>query len=153
MSLIVRRCTVAEVEQNANFPSLAKEYAAESAIHGLPAPTEKIAAYHHIEKSGYFQCYGAFISDKLVGFIAVLMPIIPHYGVAITVSESLFVAKEYRKRGAGIKLLRAAETHAKDAGSPGLMVSAPVGGRLADVLPGLGYKETNRVFFRELADA
>jgi GNAT superfamily N-acetyltransferase len=79
----------------------------------------------------------------------VLKPVIPHYGVAIAVTESFFVGKEYRKSGAGLKLLRAAEAHAE--GAPGLLVSAPVGGTLAEVLPHLGYRETNRVFFKELA--
>lgn len=153
MSITVKKCTVAEIEQNPNFPSLAKEYAAEAAIHGLPAPDEKIAAYRIIERSGLFQGYGAFLGEILIGFIAVLTPIIPHYGVAITVTESFFVALAHRKSGAGIKLLRAAEQHAKDARSPGLLLSAPSGGRLAGILPRLGYRETNRVFFREMTDA
>ncbi|MET1025622.1 MAG: GNAT family N-acetyltransferase [Dongiaceae bacterium] len=153
MRVLVRKCTVAEVEANANFPALAREYAAESAIHGLPAPVEKIASYRVIEQSGCFQCYGAFLGDKLVGFVAVLMPVIPHYGIAIAVSESFFVAKAHRKGGAGLKLLHAAERQAREAGSPGLLVSAPFGGRLAQVLPHLGYRETNRVFFKEMAHA
>lgn len=32
-----------------------------------------------------------------------------------------------------------------------MMVSAPAGGRLAEVLPRSGYRETNRVFLRALA--
>jgi GNAT superfamily N-acetyltransferase len=153
LSVIIRRCSVAEVEQNANFPALAKEYAAESAIHGLPAPVEKIASYRLIEQSDCFHCYGAFLDEALIGFVVVLTPVIPHYGIAIAVCESFFVGQAHRKSGAGIKLLRAAERHARDARSPGLLVSAPCGGRLARVLPHLGYRETNRVFFKETARA
>jgi GNAT superfamily N-acetyltransferase len=154
MSVTIKPCTVAEIERNPHFLALAKEYASEAAIHGLPAPVEKLAAYRLIEASGCFQGYGAFLdNDKLIGFVAVLTPVIPHYGVAIAVSESFFVAAAHRKGGAGIKLLRAAERHARQAGSPGLLVSAPHGGRLARVLPHLGYRETNRVFFKEMADA
>lgn len=150
--ILIRKITISEVEENENFPNLAKEYAAESSIHGLPLPIEKIAAYRVIESTGIFQAYGAFLEEVLVGFIAVLTPIIPHYGVAITVSESFFVAKEHRKTGAGLKLLRVAHQHAIDAKSPGFLVSAPTGGDLAEVLPGLGYRETNRVFFKEIAN-
>jgi GNAT superfamily N-acetyltransferase len=153
MSVAVRRCGIAEIECNANFPALASEYAAEAAIHGLPPPDEKIASYRLIEASGYFQGYGAFLGDLLIGFIAVLTPIIPHYGIAVTVTESFFVGAAFRKTGAGLKLLRAAERHARDAGSPGLLISAPSTGRLARVLPRLGYRETNRVFFREIVHA
>lgn len=149
--IVVRKCTLAEAQGNANFPALAREYAAESAIAGLPPPDEKIAAYHAIEASGIFHIFGAFLGETLVGFVAVLLPVIPHYGIAVGMTESFFVASEHRKSGAGIKLLRAAERLAHDAGSPALMVSAPFGGRLAEVLPGLGYRETNRVFMRELA--
>lgn len=151
--ITVRKATVAEIEGNENFSNLAKEYAEESAIHGLPPPNEKIAAYRVIEATGIFQAYGAFLGELLVGFIAVLTPVIPHYGIAITVSESFFVAKEHRKTGAGLKLLRAAHQHAVDAKSPGFLVSAPTGGDLAQVLPELGYRETNRVFFKEIENA
>jgi hypothetical protein len=153
MSVVIRRCSVAEVEQNENFPALAREYAAESAIHGLPPPDEKIASYRLIEQSGCFHCYGTFLGNLLIGFVAVLTPVIPHYGIAITVCESFFVGQAHRKSGAGIKLLRAAEAHAREARSPGLLVSAPYGGRLARVLPHLGYRETNRVFFKEMTGA
>lgn len=144
---------MAEVEGNAAFPSLAAEYAAECAIHGLPAPIEKLATYRVIENTGLFHAYGAFLGDEVIGFIAVLTPVIPHYGVAITVAESFFVAQRHRKSGAGIKLLRRAEQHARDIKSPGLLISAPSGGQLAKVVPRLGYRETNRVFFREFHHA
>lgn len=148
--IMVRKTTIAEVEENENFPNLAKEYAQESSIHGLPPPIEKIASYRVIESSGIFQTYGAFLGEMLVGFIAVLTPVIPHYGVAITVAESFFVGKAHRKTGAGLKLLRAAQEHARQKKSPGFFVSAPFGGILAEILPRLGYRETNRVFFKEL---
>lgn len=149
----VRKVSIADVAGNRNFPALAAEYAAECAIHGLPAPVEKITAYAAIEQSGAFQGYGAFKGDMLIGFVAVLTPIIPHYGVSIAVTESMFVGRAYRKGGAGIKLLRAAERHAREAGAPGIMVSAPTGGPLAEVLQRVGYRETNRVFFKEMAVA
>ena len=151
MSVIVRPCGYLDIEGNENFPALAREYAEECAIRGLPSPDEKAAAYRALAASEIFQAFAAFIESKLVGFIVVLKPVIPHYGVAVAVTESFFVGKEYRKCGAGLKLLRAAEAHAK--GSPGLLVSAPAGGPLAEVLPRLGYRETNRAFFKEFAHA
>lgn len=147
---VIKKVTIAEMERDENFPALFREYAEDSAILDLPPPDEKLAAYRAIERSGIFHVYGAFVGDGLAGFISVLLPVIPHYGVAVGVTESFFVAKAHRKSGAGLKLLRAAEDMARTAGAPALMVSAPFGGRLAEVLPRQGYKETNRVFLRKL---
>jgi GNAT superfamily N-acetyltransferase len=96
------------------------------------------------------QTFGAYYGSLLVGFVTVLTHIMPHYGVPISITESFFVAGSHRKTGAGYKLLRAAERYAKDRGSSGLLISAPSGGRLAEVLPKAGYKETNVVYFKRL---
>lgn len=151
MTVEIRKCTVAELKGEANFPALVQEYAQECAIAELPAPDEKMAMYDVIERSGIFQAYGAFSEAGLVGFMAVLTPVIPHYGVGVAVTESLFVGSDDRETGAGLKLLSAAERHAELAGSPALMVSAPSGGKLAEVLSlHPSYRETNRVFLRVL---
>ena len=144
----IRPVAVSEIEDNPNFPALAKEYEAEAAIAGFPPPSEKLAVYSNLQRSGMFQAFGAFDGGLLVGFVAVLTPVVPHYGVTIAVTESLFVGRAYRKTGAGLKLLRAAEAHSRAAGSPALTVSAPTGGRLAQVLPRIGYRETNRSFVK-----
>ncbi|MDY0242697.1 MAG: hypothetical protein RBR34_11015, partial [Rhodospirillaceae bacterium] len=131
---------------------LHRDYAKECAIAGLPPPDEKLAAYGAIAQSGVFTAYGAFVDGLLAGFMAVLTPVIPHYGVSITVAESLFVGAAFRSSGAGLALIRAGERHARDAGSPGLLLSAPSGGRLALVLPKMGYRETSRVFFKGMSN-
>lgn len=150
--MAVRKCTVAELMACPTFAGLHQEYAADAAIAGLPPVDEKLATYRAIEGSGVFHVFGAFVDEELVGFAAVVAPIIPHYGATVAVSESLFVAKRHRKSGAGLALLRAAEAQARQVGSPALLVSAPVGGPLAEILPRLGYRETNRVFCRSLSD-
>jgi hypothetical protein len=38
-------------------------------------------------------------------------------------------------------------------GSPGLAINAPLGGRLADLLPKCGFREVGRCFFKGFADA
>jgi GNAT superfamily N-acetyltransferase len=146
----VRKVTFAELTSHGNFQALVREYEAESKAAGLPPFDDKMAQYRAIEPSGFFHLYAAFIGEGLIGFIAFLLPVIPHYGVTIAVTESFFVGQKFRKGGAGLKLLRAAEDHARREGSPALMASAPTGGRLAEILPRLGYRETNRVFLKEL---
>jgi len=148
--VMVRQITVTEAFEHQMFPSLAREYAEESAIAGLPDPQGKLGAYQMLESSGSeaFAAYGAFWGDTLIGFVVVLTPVIPHYGVAIAVAESLFVGRSYRKLGAGMMLIRQAEQRAREVRSPGLLLSAPSGGRLERILPRRGYLETNRVFMK-----
>lgn len=179
--VVVRQISVAEAFANQAFPALCREYAAESAIAGLPAPQEKLSAYQALEASGSdaFCAFGAFLTvppkagaraplsgtgasgecassdmvapagaDMLIGFIVLLTPVLPHYGAAIAVAESLFVGGAHRKTGAGMLLIRRAERRAREARSPGMLFSAPSGGRLSVLLPRIGYRETNRVYLK-----
>jgi GNAT superfamily N-acetyltransferase len=149
--LTVEPSTVAGISTAEQFPKLAAEYAAESAIDGLPPPAARMETYRQLERAGMLHAFAARYDDALVGFITVLAPILPHYSVPVAVSESFFVAKAHRSTGAGLKLLRAAEDKARALGSPGLLVSAPFEGALFKVLPRIGYVETNRVFFKKVA--
>jgi GNAT superfamily N-acetyltransferase len=149
MTLIIRKSTVDEIDNSPNTLRLLEEYAEESAIEGLPKPTAKLLVYKHLENTGTLVPFIALKDNNLIGLVTILAPIIPHYGILVAVAESLFVIKEYRKTGAGIKLISAAEKYAKEIGSPGLLLSAPSGGDLEKILPRYGYRETNKAFFRK----
>lgn len=146
MALIIKQCGISEVLARID---LMEEYASESSIDGLPSPMAKSDMYLNMESNDALYTIGAFFDEVLVGFVTILTPILPHYSILIAVTESFFVAKNHRKRGGGLRLLRAAERHAKERGSPGLIVSAPYGGSLAEVMSRLDYTETNRVFFKK----
>ena len=146
------KCTVSRLESAPNFSDLLAEYATELVVDGAPPFSAKMEMYYNLEKLGSLQAIGAFLDDKLVGFVTVLISIFPHCGVLMSVTESLFVAKEHRKTGAGLKLIRAAEEYAAERQTTCLFISAPFGGNLAEVLPHIGYVETNRVFFRKLTN-
>lgn len=150
MSLIIKKCTISEMELAPNISDLLNEYALESAIDGLPHPAARVETYKHLEAVNAICMIGAFVEEVLIGFIAVLMPVLPHYSVCVAVVESFFVLSEYRKTGAGIKLLREAEEHSIALNAHGILVSTPTGGSLVQVMPHVGYTETNRVFFRSL---
>jgi GNAT superfamily N-acetyltransferase len=150
--LIIARSSVAAIAGAREFAALAAEYAAEAAIDGLPAPAAKMETYRQLEAAGMLHAFSALIDGALVGFITLLAPVLPHYGVPVAVSESFFVASAHRRSGAGLRLLGAAEDEARALGSPGLLVSAPFGGRLFEILPRRGYVETNRVFFKKVGD-
>lgn len=150
---MIEQCTFAEIEVDPNFPGLLVEYAAESGIKGMPAPQIEPETYRRLEAAGLLTIFAARAGGRLIGFIFVLATVLPHYAKLIAVSESFFVAKAHRMSGAGVKLLKAAEDRARELGAAGPLVSAPTGGHLAEVMPRLGYVETNRVFFKAPYDA
>ena len=151
--LTVRTSSVAEFEAAATFPALLDEYAEECRTDGLPPPKARMESYRHLEALGLLHAIGAFVDDELQGFISLIVPTLPHYGIMVGVSESFFVAKQHRPTMAGLKLLVQAEELAQSLGAPGLLVSAPVRGKLFKLMPRIGYAETSRVFFRCFADA
>lgn len=144
-------CTLGDVFDSPDAAALLSEYARESAIDGLPAPTPCREIYAHIEQTGALHLFSAMHDGKLIGFLALLVSVNPHYSTPLAVTESYFVASEYRYTGAGMGLLRAAEEHAAKLGAAGFLVSSPSAGRLSEILPRTGYRETNRVFFKALA--
>nr|CCA83780.1 conserved hypothetical protein, putative phage acetyltransferase [blood disease bacterium R229] len=144
----VRHATVAEIEEAPNLAALLAEYAAESANDEIGSANPQIDTYKAMEGMGLLQAFGAYCGRDLVGFLFLLLPVLPHFGRKVGVTESYFVASHYRSTGAGLALLREAEKASEAAGGAGVLVSAPVDGILSRVLPGVGYRETNRVFFK-----
>lgn len=147
---IIRACTIAEVEQAGALSELLAAYGNESRIPEFGEVSACFEAYRVMEASGALHILGVFAPD-LVGLASLLVYGLPHYaGRRICAMESFFVAPAARRGGTGINLLRAAEARARELGAAALMVSAPVDGRLASVLPRSGYRETNRVFLKGL---
>lgn len=153
MLAIVRKCTISEIENAPNFSELLSEYAKELVVEGAPPFRAKIEMYRHLESLGSLQPFGAYVEDKLIGFITVLVHVFLHVSATMAVTESFFVFKDFRKSGAGTILKRMAEKYAQSSGALGLFISAPINGDLAEVLSKTDeYTETNRVFFRSLAN-
>lgn len=122
--LIIKAIGVTDVENAPNVTALLDEYASYS-LPELPHPRTKFDLYHELEEKGFIHTIGAYYDGVLVGFISILCPVSTHYGYCLAVTESFFVAKEYRSTGAAKKLLCAARDYAKEIGSPGLIVVLP----------------------------
>jgi GNAT superfamily N-acetyltransferase len=148
--LRVAPCRVADLEAAPDFPALADEYAAETHLDGMPPPNARWPQYHALEDAGLLTAFAAKEGEALLGFITVLAAPLPRYAEPVAMCESFFVARAYRRTGAGLRLLRAAERKAKEIGSRGLIVNAPYAGRLFEVLPRLGYGEAARIFFKRV---
>lgn len=148
----IRAISIAEFFDDPATKGLMAEYARESSIQGMPPITPHQPSYEGLERSGTLRMLAAFDDGQMIGFVTVLVYFNPHYSQRMAVTESLFVASAARRTGAGMLLLHAAELDAFNREAVGLLVSAPVGGRLAGVLDAKDtWRETNRVFFKGLA--
>lgn len=150
-SVEIVKLTVNEVTGLWGFSALIAEYAAECATEGMPPASAKFATYHQLEAAGLLHVIAAVAGKELLGFLTLLVPELPHYGVGVAVSESFFVGKAHRHTLAGLRLLARAEALAAELGSPGFLVSAPFEGDLHKLLPKCGYRETNRIFFKQVS--
>ena len=148
MSVVIRPCTVDEIERSESLPELLAAYAQESSIPELGEAFPDMTTYREIEARGMMMAIGAFSPD-LVGLATILIYGLPHYGGRrIASMESLFVMPSARRNGTGMRLLEATEQLARDIGAAGLLVSAPVGGRLDRVLARkTRCRKTNHIFF------
>lgn len=148
----VRLVTGAALAKAPNIAELCVEYTQESANTDLIGRLPSFDSYFQLEQAGVAHFFGAYKGDDhLVGFAVLLVTPVLHFaGRLIGTTESIFVAAEHRPGGAGMALLRAMEAQARDLGATGIYVSGPAEGRLVKVLPSVGYKETNRTFYRGL---
>jgi histone acetyltransferase (RNA polymerase elongator complex component) len=151
--IAIKPITCDDMEHSPRLGELIAEYSAESNIPELAKHQTgvRVDIYRALEAAGVARMLGAYDDDELVGFLLMIVSDLPHYGVRAATTESYFVQAVHRSGGAGLKLLHEAERIAQEAGAVGLLVSAPTGSRLDQVLPHVGYKRTNEVYFRELA--
>lgn len=150
---MIQRSSIPELEAAATFVDLITEYAEESAIQGLPPPAARFETYRHLEAAKMLHVFSAIHEGNLIGFITVLKPILTHYALPPAMSESFFVAKAHRHTMAGLRLLVAAENSSVEMALAGLMVSAPYGSKLAELLPKCGYAPSTISFFKPVAHA
>lgn len=149
--VIIRKCTVSEIENAPNFKELLNEVIEDAALDCLPNPILDINHYRDAESSGTCSFIGSFIGNELMGVVNVVSSLSPHYGILIGIIDFIFVSKKYRKTTlVGIRLISAAESHAKKIGLPILLATAAIGSALMVVLSGCGYEESHKIFLRKL---
>lgn len=141
-----------EILDAPNSPSLLQAYAEECLI---PDATPQRLTYEALEGAGALRCFAAFVypedSPLLVGFVSVLVAVMPHHGNRLATVESLFVDSDHRDTGAGNLLLEVAEKHARESGCLNLVCTARVGSAFDKVLSRrAGYQLTHVQHTRRL---
>jgi GNAT superfamily N-acetyltransferase len=148
--ITIQPCTVTDIVEASTYEALIAAYAAESALDEMPAPEPDIAMYHALEASGSLKIVGAFCQGQLVGFIACNMNYAPQYAAIVGLTMVFFVDQAHRTFGTGARMVEAMKHLAKAHGAVGLMIGAPAESRLAKAAPILGFKETNRLYFKAI---
>ena len=129
---------------------LLAEYAAECSISAVGPIDLHEPTYAALESSGAMRSFGAFDRGRMVGFSSVLTPVMPHYSRRVASPESIFAAKG--SGSAGRELMGALTQYAKDADCVGMLLSAPVNGRLERLMEAdKRYERTNSIFYRAFA--
>lgn len=150
--LEIRKSSISELRDAPNIMELLNEYADESANNDMPRPNARAEAYLSLESTGMLHTFLAEKDSNIIGFITLLVTVMPHYGVPMAVTESFFVQKKHRKSGAGLKLRGAAENYAESVGAFGILISAPYAGVLSEVLSRSSrYVPSNIIYFRRLS--
>ena len=134
-----------ELITHPDFSALLKEYAEETAIVDINVNFE---FYKKMEAAGILRTVVAVREDKLLGFILLSNTFLPNYSISVTVSNAIFVGKEYRKEGIGLKLIKEAELYSWATDTDGVFMGCPKNSQMSELLPRLDYIETSSLFLK-----
>jgi len=143
---MIRPVSYADIFNDPGFPALLKEYGEECSTLGTPKPQPDL--YDLLEKSGGLQVFGVYEESMLVGFASVLIYLLPHFGIKIATTESIFITRNFRHYG--LDLMATIENYAKVSGCEDFLYSTPVDSRFDRLLNALEYDHTNNVYRRKL---
>lgn len=140
----IRKIRCADILDSPNSPELLAEYGLECE---MPDYLPQRSMYEDMEARGAFDCFGAYLSGRLIGFISIVNVIMPHNGKKMALVESLFVSPAWRDSGAGNDLLAAGKSLSRDSGCVAILYSARAGSRLETILSrSPGCKKTHTGF-------
>ncbi len=147
----IRTCMAADVFDDPASEALFAEYAEECANPVLGRTVPSRAMYEAIEAAGAGKCLSVSVDGALVGFAFVLIGPLPHFQGLFATVESVFLNRQSRRFGLGLRLMEAVESLARDAGCEAIFFCAPTGSRFLAVLRRRrGYWRTNVVFTKRL---
>lgn len=146
----IRRISVQDAIDSQELGVLLDGYSRESAMPEIGTPDAQLHMYAAMEQAGALHAIGAYQSGDLIGFLLMIVSVLPHYGKPVGSTESFYVADYARHTGAGLELLREAERWALEMGAAAFLVSAPTRSRLEVVMQRQGYRQSNVVFAKGL---
>jgi len=143
--IAIKKNSFITLKNDSSFLGLCKEYENEY-VEDMPPVKISNETYINIDKAGKLSIFCAYKENVLVGFLSLIISVLPHYDVNAGIVESFFVSKDYRKTGAGLILLKESENFAKEQGALVFLCSTPIESRLCTILPRKGYTKSDLVF-------
>lgn len=121
----VSKISLAELFARPEFTALCDAYAAEAGNEEFGLWSIDHSHYLEMEKGLGGQAFAVWDGETLAGFAFAFRVKQPHFdAVDAMFVDALFVAEEYRRTGAGLRLIQALKNHARDAGVKGLLFGA-----------------------------
>ena len=111
------------------------EYALEAKIEEVPDHNPDVNMFKKLEELNMIYTVAAFMLK---------------YSVPGAVVENIFVQKQHRSSGAGIKIIRRLEEEARSRDAVTMFLSAPIGGSLDRIAESFGFNKTNTTYSKAL---
>lgn len=146
--LEIRPVSYAEILDAPNSTELLQAYAKDCVV---PDYNPQRQIYAALENSGALYCFGAYVRRTLIGFVSVVIGVMPHNGKRTATIESLFVLPSHRATGAANELMTTVERVSAVTGCVALVYTARAGSSLEVVLSRRpGCKASHTMFTRWL---
>lgn len=147
--MIVTTVPFEELEHAPNLHDMLDEYSIESRLSGMPPPIPHMDSYHLLVKADLLTTLCAYEEDTIIGFLLLLVNMMPHYSTPVATVESFFVPQAHRSTGAGLKLLIAAQKIAQEKGAAGILVAAAVNSDFDRLMSSMySYTKSHNAYFR-----
>lgn len=110
-----------------------------------------VGMYRKLEAHGMLYIFTARNGPILAGYVVIVItPDIHKKGRFIAADDGLYMRKEYRRGGHGVKLLEFAQDCLRKDGFDRLHVTTTTKNPIDEMLKGMGYKEIERKYERRL---
>lgn len=107
--------------------------------------------YLMMEAAGQILILAAWENDVMVGYSATFIERAMHYDdLLMAVNDVIFVRRDLRKTKAGLDLIAATESAAKERGARMMLWHAKQNTALAELMPRLGYGVQDVIFSKEI---
>ena len=107
--------------------------------------------YHSMNEQGMLLVIGAWNDGALVGYsVNFVMQHLHYADLRICSNDLLFVSKDLRKGRVGLRLIRATEAAAKEAGAKLMLWHGKPNTTLVEIMPALGYGVQDVIFSKEV---
>lgn len=110
-----------------------------------------IPRYEQAEDGGMLRCYTARRGSVLIGYAFYFLAHNSHYSGSLQASQDvLFIHPDYRRSGAGLKLMREADRRLRTEGVQAVYHHEKIAHSFAPLLERLGYECIERVWVKRL---